>query len=166
MRLSPFTKKDGSLFLPGYSDSEVSGNRETHKSVFGFITFLCCAPISWKSKACHSVTISSTEAKYDAGSETSKEMMFIKSILETLREKEKLHLLVLLHIDNTGATYLSNIQAIRSSTKHIDIRTYYVCNLINEEIIKTLFVKSENNAADNFTKNVPEYLFLNSHRVI
>jgi hypothetical protein len=32
--------------------------------------------------------------------------------------------------------------------------------LINEEIIKTLFVKSENNAADNFTKNVPEYLFL------
>jgi hypothetical protein len=32
--------------------------------------------------------------------------------------------------------------------------------LINEEIIKTLFVKSENNAADVFTKNVTEYLFL------
>jgi superoxide dismutase len=32
--------------------------------------------------------------------------------------------------------------------------------LINEEIIKTLFVKSENNAADIFTKNVTEYHFL------
>jgi hypothetical protein len=32
--------------------------------------------------------------------------------------------------------------------------------LINEEIIKTLFVKSENNAAAIFTKNVMEHLFL------
>jgi hypothetical protein len=40
LRLSPFTKKDGSLFLHGYSDSEFAGERETHKSVFGFITFM------------------------------------------------------------------------------------------------------------------------------
>jgi hypothetical protein len=32
--------------------------------------------------------------------------------------------------------------------------------LINEKIIKTLFVKSENNVADIFSKNVIEYLFL------
>jgi hypothetical protein len=73
-----------SLFLHGYSDSEFAGDRDTRKSVFSFITFLCGAPISWKSKACHSVTLSSTEAEYYAGSETAKEMMFIKSILETL----------------------------------------------------------------------------------
>jgi hypothetical protein len=87
-------------------------------------------------------------------------MMFIKSILETLGAKDKLQLPMLLHMDNTGAIYLSNNQAVGSRTKHIDIRTHYVCNLINEEIIKTLFVKSENNAADLFTKNVTEYLFL------
>jgi hypothetical protein len=103
LRLSPFTKKDGSLFLHGYSDSEFSGDRDTYKSVFGFITFMCGAPISWKSKACHSVTLSSTEAEYYAGSETAKEMMFIKSILETLGEKEKLHFPMLLCMDNTGA---------------------------------------------------------------
>jgi hypothetical protein len=111
-----------------------------------FITFLCGAPISWKSKACRSVTLSSTEAEYYSGSETAKEMMFIKNILETLGEKNKLHLPMLLHMDNTG--YLSNNQAVGSRTKHIDIRTPYVRNLINEEIIKTLFAKSENNAAD------------------
>jgi hypothetical protein len=64
-------------------------------------------------------------------------------------------------MDNTGAIYLSNNQAVGSRTKHIDICcTHYVRNLINEEIIKALFVKSENNAADIFTKNVTEYLFL------
>jgi hypothetical protein len=78
LRLSPFTKKYGSLFLHGYSDSEFAGDRDTRKTVFGFFTFLCGAPISWKSKACLSVTLSSTEAEYYAGSETSKEMMFIK----------------------------------------------------------------------------------------
>jgi hypothetical protein len=156
LRLSPFTKKDGSLFLHGCLDSEFAGDRDTGKSVFGFITFLCGAPISWKSKACHSVTLSSTEA----GSEAAKEMMFIKSILETLGEKDKLHLPMLLHMDNTGAIYQSNNQAVGSRTKHIDIHTHYVRNLINEEIIKTLFVKSESNVTDISTKNVTEYLFL------
>jgi hypothetical protein len=87
-------------------------------------------------------------------------MMFIKSVLETLGEKGKLHLPMLLCMDNTGAIYFSNIQATGSRPKHIAIHTQYVRNLINEEIIKTLFVKSENNAADIFTKNVTEYLFL------
>jgi hypothetical protein len=87
-------------------------------------------------------------------------MMSLKSILETLGEKDKLHLPMLLRMDNTEAIYLSNNQAVGSRTKHIDIRTHYVRHLINEEIIKTLFVTSENNAADIFTKNVTEYLFL------
>jgi hypothetical protein len=102
----------------------------------------------------------STEAEYYAGSETAKEMKFIKSILETPGEKNKLHLPMLLCLDNTDAIYLSNNRAVGSRTKHVDIRTPYVCNLINEETIKTLFVKSENNAADIITKNVTEYLFL------
>jgi hypothetical protein len=67
---------------------------------------------------------------------------------------------MLLHMDNTGAIYLSNNQAVGSRTKHIDIRTPYVRNWINEEIIKTLFGKSENHAADIFTKNDTEHLFL------
>jgi hypothetical protein len=36
LKLSPFTR-NGSLFLHGYSDSEFAGDRETRKSVFGFI---------------------------------------------------------------------------------------------------------------------------------
>jgi hypothetical protein len=50
------------------------------------------APISWKSKSCHGVTISTTEAEYYTSSETAKEMMFIKSTLETPGENKKLNL--------------------------------------------------------------------------
>jgi hypothetical protein len=45
LRLSPFKKKAGSLFLHGYSDSEFAGDRDTHKSVFCFITFLCACVV-------------------------------------------------------------------------------------------------------------------------
>jgi hypothetical protein len=65
--------------------------------------------------------------------------MFIKSILDTLEEKNKLHLPMLLCMDSTGAIYLSNNQSVGSRTKHIDICTHYARNLINEESIKTLF---------------------------
>jgi hypothetical protein len=65
-----------------------------------------------------------------------------------------------LRIDNTGAIYLANNQTTGQRTKHIDIRTHFVRNMILEGIIKTLFVKSEDNTADVFTKNVSEDLFI------
>jgi hypothetical protein len=52
LRLSPFTR-NGSLFLHVYSDSEFAGDRETRKSVFGFITFLCGAPIIKSMSQCY-----------------------------------------------------------------------------------------------------------------
>jgi hypothetical protein len=45
------------------SDSESAGGRETRASVYGYITFFCGAPISWKSKSNKSVTLSLTEAE-------------------------------------------------------------------------------------------------------
>ena len=42
--------------------------------------------------------------------------------------ENKLHLPMLLHMDNTGAIYLSNNQAVGSRTKHIDICAHYVRN--------------------------------------
>jgi Reverse transcriptase (RNA-dependent DNA polymerase) len=47
LRFLPFTRKDGSLLLHSYFDNEF--DRETSKSGFGFITFLCGTPISWNS---------------------------------------------------------------------------------------------------------------------
>ena len=44
-------------------------------------------------------------------------------------------------------------------TKHIDIRTHFVRELIMKGILKVEFIKSEENDADIFTKNVSEELF-------
>jgi hypothetical protein len=70
--LKPTFNKDNKFNIEAYSDSEFAGDRETRASVYGFVTLICGAPISWKSKSSKSVTLSSTEAEYFAASETSK----------------------------------------------------------------------------------------------
>ena len=161
LKLQPEVGKEGILYLEGYSDSDFAGDKETRASVYGFITFFCGAPISWKSKSCKSVTLSSTEAEYFAASETAKELVFIKNLIEGIEALYKLELPMMLRMDNTGAIYLANNQSTGPRTKHIDIRVHYVRDLISEGIIKTKFVKSEDNTADIFTKNTNEFIFVN-----
>jgi hypothetical protein len=57
-------------------------------------------------------------------------------------------------MDNTGAIYLVNNYATGPRTKHIDIRKHSIRELIVNGILKIEFVKSEDNYADIFTKNV------------
>jgi hypothetical protein len=104
--------------------------------------------------------LSSTEAEYYAGSEAAKELMFIKNLMEGINQLHRLRLPMILRMDNTGAIYLANNQTTGQRTKHIDIRVHYVRNMINQEILKTSFVKTDDNTADIFTKNTSEVLFI------
>jgi hypothetical protein len=54
---------------------------------------------------------------------------------------------------------LANNYATSQRTKHIDIRAHFVREFIEDGIIKVVFVKSEDNDADIFTKNPTEELF-------
>jgi hypothetical protein len=62
-------------------------------------------------------------------------------------------------MDNTGAIYLANNYTTGQRTKHIDIRDHYLRELVSRGIIKIIFVKSEENDADIYTKNLSEELF-------
>jgi hypothetical protein len=68
--------------LKGMSDSEFAGDRETRKSVYGYVVYYCGALIYWKSKSGNSVTLSSTETEYYAGSETAKELQFAHHLVQ------------------------------------------------------------------------------------
>jgi hypothetical protein len=148
---------NGKHTLKGISDSEFAGDRETRKSVYGYVTYYCGAPISWKSKSGNSVTLSSTEAEYYASSETAKELLFIHNLITSM--ENKLELPILLYVDNTGAIYLANNFTTGPRTKHIDIRAHFVRELIVKGILKIVFIKSGDNDADIFTKNVGEELY-------
>jgi hypothetical protein len=119
LKLKPYGKI---ATLTGISDSEFAGDQETRKRVYGYFVYYCGALISWKSKSGNSVTLSSTEAEYYAGSETAKELQFIHHLVSSMQNTFKLP--IILNMENTGAIYLANNYATGLRAKHIDIRTY------------------------------------------
>ena len=163
LRIKP-KKEEQSFSLEGYSDSDYAGDKDTRISVYGYIIFYNGAPISWKSKSGKSVTLSSTEAEYFAMSEVVKEIMFAKQVLESMGIAVQLPIIV--RVDNVGAIYLSKNFALSQRTKHIDIRRHFVREYVEDDIVKIIFVKSELNRADPFTKNTTEDVTINNRDLL
>jgi hypothetical protein len=156
LKIKP-NKKNGVFTLGGVSDSEFGGDKDTRISVYGYLLFFCGALIAWKSKAGKSVTLSSTEAEYFGTSELAKEVIFAKQILETMGVI--LEFPIIIEVDNTGAIYIANNYTTGQRTKHIDIRAHFVREFIEDGVLKVVFVRSEDNGADIYTKNTTEFLF-------
>ena len=143
--------------LNAYCDSDYSGDVDTRRSVTGFIVYVMDCPISWKSKSQRSVTLSSTEAEYVAISEVCAAIMFIKQIVEFVGVSVKKPIII--NVDNVGAIYLANSATTSNRTKHVDTRYHFVREHVVDGIVEIVFVKSANNTADVFTKNVSGDLF-------
>ena len=113
--------------------------------------------ISWKARAQKSVTLSSSKAKYVAVSEVSAEIIFIKYLLKFVGVNVEYSITVM--CDNVGAIFLSNNAKNSNRTKHVDIRAHFVRQYVEDGIIKVNFVRSTDNEADTFTKNVSGKIF-------
>ena len=50
-------------------------------------------------------------------------------------------------------------QQISQRTKHIDVRYHFIKNLVETKVIDLKYIKSKDNIADIFTKNVKEETF-------
>lgn len=154
--LSPISE-NFSWELKAYSDSDFAGDTESRKSVSGFIIYLCGVAISWRSKGQKSVSLSSTEAEYMAISEVTMEILYIVGILKFLGIP--LQYPIEVKVDNIGAVYLSKNATTGNRTKHIDTRYHFVREYIEDGIVKVIFVRSEENDADIFTKNLNQETF-------
>ena len=139
------------LKLVGYSDSDWAGDKDDRKSVSGFVLFLCGVPIMWRSKSQATVALSSAEAEYVAVSEMAKEVVFVVQVLITLGVPVETP--VECFVDNMGAIFMAENPSSQGHTRHIDMRWHYVKDL-NGKLIVIKFVKSGENKADGFTKNV------------
>lgn len=117
----------------------------------GFVLFVLGCAVSWKSKAQKSVSLSSSEAEWYALSEAAKEIKFLAQMMMTMEIPIELPIIV--KVDNVGAIFMSDNQTATGRSKHIDIRTNFVREFVEDDFIKIIFVKSEDNKSDVFTKN-------------
>jgi hypothetical protein len=157
LRVEPITPKENDWDMVVYTDSDWAGDKENLHSVTGFIIFLLGVPVLWKSKLQRTVALSSSEAEYYAISEATKELKFVMQLLHSIGISVSLPVMV--NVDNVGAIFMSENASATSRTRHVDARYHFVREYIEDGNIKIIFVKSIDNKADPFTKNVSSEVY-------
>ena len=84
--------------------------------------------------------------------------MFLKHILEFVGITVKTPITV--QVDNVGAIYMAN-NAVTQRTKHIDILYHVIREYIEDGAVKIIFVCTDENVADIFTKNTSQDTYNN-----
>ncbi len=118
-------------------DSDYAGNPNSRRSVSGFVLYVCGIPISWRSKAQHSVALSSSDAEWVAASGVVKEVMFVLQLLQSMKIKVKLP--IIFHVDNVQAFFITKSITTTVCSKHVDICDIFVTEYIEGGIIKVLY---------------------------
>jgi hypothetical protein len=152
LKIHPQIETDGKWRMTVYTDSDWAGDKETRHSVSGYVLFLLNVPILWKSHLQRTVSLSSSEAEYIAISEAAKEIKFVAQILDSIGIKVQVP--IIFNVDNVGAIFMLENVSATSRTRHVDARYHYVRKFTSEGFLKIIFVKSADNKADMFTKNV------------
>jgi hypothetical protein len=151
--------KNGALWtLEMFSDSDWAGDKDSRRSVSGFILFLMGVPIMWRSRAQKSVALSSSESEFYAMAESVKEIKFVVQVLESMGIEMELPVVV--RVDNVGAIFMAENETSSSArTRHIDIRWKFVKEFVEDGFVKIVFVPTAENVSDGFTKNTSSEIY-------
>ncbi|XP_025693090.1 uncharacterized mitochondrial protein AtMg00810-like [Arachis hypogaea] len=146
-------KRETSLGITTYSDSDWAGDPDDRKSTSGYCIFLGTNLISWTSKKQTVVARSSTEAEYRSMAEAVAELTWIKTMM-----RELLHPLPeapMLYCDNLSAVLLAANPILHSKSKHFEIDLHFVRDFVNSKAIQVSHIPGSVQVADILTKAIP-----------
>jgi len=137
----------------GYSDASYANNDDL-TSVSGYVSLMNGGAISWGSKKQSDVSLSSTEAEYIALAEETREITWLRHLMEGLEYKQPQP--TKLCGDNSGSLAIAKNPQYHKRTKHFDTRHHYIRQKIKDCIIEVLYCPTINMTADIFTKALPK----------
>jgi hypothetical protein len=143
------------LVINGYCDADWGGS-DDKKSTTGFCTFINDNIISWNTKKQHTVALSTAEAEYMAITEVVQEVKWLKQLLQEMNYNVQLPINI--YVDNISAICIGENDVQHERTKHIDIKYHYIRENIYNNEIKLVYMPSDQQLADVFTKAVTPVL--------
>jgi len=139
--------------LWGWVDADYAGCQDTRKSHTGYVLMLNGAAISWKSKRQASVSLSSAESEFIAASQCGQEIVYLREILRGFHAPQREA--TILYEDNRACIDMSENQVHRERSRHIDVRKYYVRDLVEDKVLKLHPCPTADMVADALTKSLP-----------
>ena len=138
-----------------YVDADWANCPATRRSVTGFCIFVYDNLILWRSKKQSIVTVSTTDSETVALMECVVESLNIKNLFTDLKIDRLEPLLI--YEDNSNCVDFANNNNKRS--KHVDVKYFYIRELVSNGRICVRYIESKNQIADVFTKAVPRIKF-------
>jgi hypothetical protein len=160
-------KKQPEAKLKAYVDADWGNCLITRRSVTGWVVVTGCHLLSWKSNKQETVSLSSAEAEYKALSDLSREMVWMKSLVNETKVLQSPSQMVV-YVDNKAAIDLANSETAQNGfrTKHMSIRLHFVREHVQSDLLKLIYIKSNENPADFLTKAVGRCTIKRSLKVL
>ncbi|KAM3236558.1 hypothetical protein P3L10_016595 [Capsicum annuum] len=151
--------KDCSPDLIGHADDEYLSDPHKARSQIGYVFICGGTAISWRHTKQSIVATSSNHAEIIAINETSRECIWLRSMIHLIREKCGMkydNLPTILYRDNSAyITHLKGGFINGDRTKHILPKLFYIHELQKNNDINVQQIRSTDNVTDLFTKSSP-----------
>jgi hypothetical protein len=136
--------------LYGYTDSDWDGSASYRKNTSGCCFSLGSAMTSWQSRKQSSVALSTIEAEYIAACSANHEAMWLQKLLIGLFKLEMEATMIL--CDNQSCIKMTENPVFYDKMKHIKIRYYYICDMVQKGSVKLQYVGIDEQVVDVLTK--------------
>ena len=142
--------------LYGYSDSDWAGDCDC-KSISGNLLFCMGSLIGWMSRKQSTISQSSCEAEYAALASLCNNTQWARNVLQEVfgLDIESIPLFT----DSKAAIGLAGNQGVSARTKHVAVRMHVVREMVKSNVVKLVYVPTEQNLADVLTKSLSVDLF-------
>ncbi|XP_070051893.1 secreted RxLR effector protein 161-like [Nicotiana tomentosiformis] len=149
----------GDLAPIGYTDSDFQSDRDSRKSISGYVFTIEGGAISWRSIKQSCIADSTMEAEYVAASEAAKEVVWFGNFLKELNVVPSVQAPIVLYCDNSGAVANSKEPRSHKRSKHIERKYHLIRDITQRGDARVLKIASEDNLADPSTKSLPQKIF-------
>ena len=139
--------------LWGWVDSDWAAEVDSRRSHTGYVLMLNEGAISWKSRSQDCVSLSTSEAEYVAACQCGQEVLYLREILRDFGYAQRAPTSV--YEDNLACIAMSENPVRRKFSRHIDIRRYFVRDMVALGIIKLVPLRTHLMVADALTKSLP-----------
>ena len=137
--------------MSAYVDSDHATYPDSRRSVSGGAVMLGDGTRSWFSHVQRVTALASSESEYVASAEIVNETKFLRQVQELIIPTLRSCTISIME-DDQGAIKMANNKHNSRKTRHIDVKHHIVRDTVEEGLVRIVYVRSEDQHADIFTK--------------
>jgi len=141
---------DAQQLFSAFVDADHAGNPDNGRSTGGYALLIAGSAVSWSSRLQTITALSTTEAEYVAAVDAGKDVVWMRQLLGELGFT--LSAPSVLCMDNQSAISVAKNPEHHGRMKHLDLRFYWLCDVVDLGLIAPVFVPTTAQVADIFTK--------------